>query len=182
MTAPAISRTHQQPTGDAELELTPQELLVQYIMAPDQLEAALAGLTEPDLDVAHTIGKWTIREIVHHIVDMDDISSMLVKAALSHSGCTVDLGWYDSNTVCAAALDYASRPIAPDLALMRAKHQHIEQLLRELPQAWERFVLLKRAGASEVTKLTVRQLIYHQTDHTRHHLEQIRVTRQEHGL
>lgn len=182
MTAPAISRTPQHLIGDTEMELTHQELLVRYIMAPDQLEAALAGLAESDLDVAHTIGKWTIREIVHHIVDTDDIGSMIVKAALSHSGCTFDLDWYDSNTVCAEALDYASRPIAPDLALMRANHQHIEQLLRELPQAWERFVMLKRAAASEVTKLTVSQLLYHQTDHTWHHLEQIRVTRQEHGL
>jgi hypothetical protein len=182
MTAPAISRMDIEPTFVPEMELTHHELFAQFVMVPDQLEAALAGLTESDLDVARTLGTWTIREIAHHIVDADDIAKMIVKAALGHSGCTFGLAWYDSNNVCAQTLDYASRPIAADLALMRANHHHIEQLLCELPDAWDRVVMLKRDAVSEINRLTVSQLIYSQIDHTLHHIEQIRITRQEHGL
>ena len=44
-----------------------------YADGPAKLEAALAGLSEPDLDLALTSDSWTIRQIVHHIADGDDL-------------------------------------------------------------------------------------------------------------
>jgi hypothetical protein len=39
----------------------PGSVLVQYTAGPDQLEAAVAGLTDAQLDLALTAGTWTIR-------------------------------------------------------------------------------------------------------------------------
>jgi hypothetical protein len=54
-----------------------QALLTRYAEGPEQLEAALAGLEETNLDVADTPESWTIRQIVHHIVDGDDLLTSL---------------------------------------------------------------------------------------------------------
>jgi hypothetical protein len=91
------------------------------------------------------------------------------------------LEWYDPNNIWAKTLDYANRPIAHALALLREGHRDIEQLLHHLPDAWERFVMLKRDKTSEERKITVGQLIQTQTGPAFHHIEQIRKTREVHG-
>ena len=45
------------------------ELLSLYADGPAMLEAALVGLSESGLDRAKAPGEWTIRQIVHHVVD-----------------------------------------------------------------------------------------------------------------
>jgi hypothetical protein len=149
---------------------------------PDQLSAALADLSEPDLDLCREEGKWNIRQIVHHIVDADDLAKTIIKAALGNSGCIFDQTWYDMNNTFAETLAYANRAIEPALALFRANHHHIEHLLKHLPDAWERFVMLKYAKVPEGRKITVGYLIQAQTWHAQHHIEQIRATREAHGL
>ena len=51
----------------------PDAIIARYADGPAQLEAAIAGLTEEELDLAQTADTWTIRQIVHHVVDGDDI-------------------------------------------------------------------------------------------------------------
>ena len=48
-------------------------LITQYTDCLAELRAALAELAESDLDLALPEGGWTIRQIVHHIVDGDDL-------------------------------------------------------------------------------------------------------------
>ncbi|MDZ7289409.1 MAG: DinB family protein [candidate division KSB1 bacterium] len=161
--------------------MTTAEILVRYVTLPDELEAALAGLAEADFDLARSPGAWTIRQTVHHIVDADEVTKLIIKAALGNSGCTFGLEWYDLKNSWVTIMNYASRPIAPALALFRANHRDLELLLQQLPEAWERYVMLKREANSELRKVTVGQLIQTQTSHAEHHLEQIRATRQAHG-
>ncbi|MCG3157997.1 MAG: hypothetical protein DKINENOH_04638 [bacterium] len=160
--------------------MTTAEILVRYVALPDKLEAALAGLAEADLELARSAEKWTIRQIVHHIVDADEVTKVIIKAALGNSGCTFGLEWYDLKNSWVPILNYASRPVAPALALFRANHRDLEALLNHLPEAWERYVMLKRDANSELRKITVGQLIQTQTAHAFHHIEQIRATRDVH--
>jgi hypothetical protein len=165
----------------SQQELTNAEILTRYLTLPDQLETALVGLAESDLDLARAPAAWTIRQIVHHIVDADDVTKIIVKAALGNFGCVFGLAWYDPNNTWAKTLDYARREITPALALLRANHRDLELLLCRLPEAWERHVLLQRDQNSEARKITVAQLIQSQTGHALHHIEQIRETRKAHG-
>ena len=47
--------------------------IARYADGPNQLETAIVGLSEEELDIAESDGSWTIRQIVHHVADGDDI-------------------------------------------------------------------------------------------------------------
>lgn len=60
-------------------------LITQYTDCLAQLRTALYGLTETDLYLAPSDGRWTIRQIIHHIVDGDDLWKWCIKAALGNA-------------------------------------------------------------------------------------------------
>ncbi len=158
----------------SQAQRTREKKLAEYAALSDQLEAALAGLSEAELDTAAGEGKWTIRQIVHHISDAQDLIGTVMKVALGNSGSTYDQTWYDMSNTWAETLDYAGRSIAPAGTLLRARLVQIEQLLRHLPDAWERCVNLKTAMTPEGREVTVEYLIDSQTHHALHHIAQIR--------
>ena len=49
---------------------------------PARLEAAVLGLPDDVLDFVPGGGGWTIRQIVHHVVDGDDIWKLGIKLAM----------------------------------------------------------------------------------------------------
>ena len=51
-------------------------ILALYADGPAQLTDVLTGFTESELNLALTTGSWTIRQIVHHIADGDDINAL----------------------------------------------------------------------------------------------------------
>src|SRR5690348_4637382 len=91
----------------------PNETLALYANGPALLEAVLNTLTESDLDLTQASDAWTIRQIVHHIVDGDDIWKTCIKAALGNSQGLFSLEWYGNKQQIewAESWKYASRPI-----------------------------------------------------------------------
>ena len=73
---------------------TSKTILAQYADGPAQLESALAGLTETDLDLTLSADSWSIRQIAHHTVDGDDIWKTCIKTALGNSDALFSLQWY----------------------------------------------------------------------------------------
>lgn len=71
----------------------------------------------------------------------------------------------------AEALDYASRPIGPAVALFRAVREHLVQLLRHLPGAMDRYVATPTGERHPVG-----QAISMVASHALGHTEQILVT------
>lgn len=53
-----------------------------------------AGIKIEELDLPPLVGGWTIRQIVHHIVDGDDLWKACIKAALGNERGEFSLGWY----------------------------------------------------------------------------------------
>lgn len=45
------------------------QLIDDYLSGPQKLRAAIAGMTEDQLDATPVPGKWSTRQIVCHIVD-----------------------------------------------------------------------------------------------------------------
>ena len=157
---------------------TPERILAQFAAGPQELDLALAGLSEPHLDVARAVDKWTIRQIVHHIVHGDDHVTMCIKAAIGNPGCTFEHSWYD-HQAWVEALNYAGRALTPGLDHLRANRRLVVQLVQHVPDAWEKHVLLTRSNAH---KLSVGDAILILASHIPWHIEQIRETRQVHGL
>ena len=60
------------------------EILELFKRGPGILENALAGLSDTELDYVPSNGGWSIRQIVHHLVDGDDLWKMYIKIALGN--------------------------------------------------------------------------------------------------
>jgi uncharacterized damage-inducible protein DinB len=160
-----------------------QVLLERYADGPQQLEAALAGLEGHDLDAAQTAENWTIRQIVHHIVDGDDLWKMCIKASLGDSRGLFSYRWYweKPQDEWADHWAYAEREIKPSLALFRANRAHVVQLLQRMPDAWERYTLITLASGEE-RATSVRYVVEMQSRHVESHVADIRDIRRKHNL
>ncbi len=128
---------------------TPAQSIALYAAGPDALDAALTGLSNDDLDWKPSPNEWSIREIVHHIVDSDATALFRVKMALAEPGRVMLGNPYNPDT-WAASLDYAGRDIAPGLALLRATRAHVLQLLDHLPDAMQRTVQNPQGDSTSV--------------------------------
>ena len=159
-----------------------EESLDRYVSGPDKLEAALAGLSESDLDLSRASGEWTIRQIVHHLVDGDDMWSQAIKMALGASGCTFDLSWYPGNDSWASELGYAGRPVEPVVTLFRAHRSCIAQLLERIPDSWQHYVVLVAPWVPHGQQMRVDALVNLLTEHGTEHVEEIQRVREQHGL
>jgi catechol 2,3-dioxygenase-like lactoylglutathione lyase family enzyme len=119
---------------------SPEEWLALYKQGMDELEAALEGLEDADLDLALAPGEWTIRQIVHHVADGDGLFLLGMKMALAEPDRTYVQNWPKDNQSYSANLKYAERDVAPSLALLRAIRLNIIQLIEHIPDAWQHSV------------------------------------------
>lgn len=155
-------------------------IVARYGEGPAQLEQALAGLQDADLDAPPAQGGWTIRQIVHHIVDGDDLWKLGIKAALGNEQGEFTLAWYWvlPQDTWADRWAYAGRPIEVSLALLKATRAHVTELLAHVPDAWSRSISVRRPSG-ETTRLTVGAVVEMQTEHLQHHLRRILSIREE---
>jgi uncharacterized damage-inducible protein DinB len=157
-------------------------VLTRYAEGPEQLERALAGLDELGLDASRSPGAWTVRQIVHHIVDGDDIWKLCIKSALGNEDGEFTLAWYGAQPqeVWADRWKYSARSVDVSLALFRANRNHVLQLLQHVPDAWQRSIRMVAADG-KIRRVTVGRAIQIQADHVMHHIEQIVATRVARG-
>jgi len=100
------------------------------------LEQTVSGLRDSELDFKPPRGGWCIRQIVHHIVDGDDIWKFGVKMAIGNEQAEFSLGWYSSQTqdTWADRWAYNQRSIGASLSLLKAIREHVLQLLTSVPE------------------------------------------------
>lgn len=199
LTARGLSDSHLEQTDEGDRKLTikdpsnytisyieraqrsPEETRAQYSRGGDDVEAALAGLAEADLDLTRAPEEWSIRQIVHHFAEVDAMFLMIFELALAQSGGTFIRSSYDQ-THWAETLAYRERAIEPSLALIKATRWHIAHLFQHIPDHWDRYVLLKFANdEGEGHKVTVGELLVGMNWHQAEHLAEIYETRRIHG-
>lgn len=156
--------------------------LARFMEGPALLERALAGIQDTDLDAPPSQGGWTIREIVHHLVDGDDLWKVCIKVALGNEQAEFSLDWYRTQPQEAWAEQwaYTNRSLDVSLALLKAIRNHIDQLLRHVPDGWHRSVGFREPNG-KIEPLPVGAIVKMQADHIEHHLKQIRALRSEVG-
>ena len=152
-----------------------EEQLALYARGPDDLEAALAGLSREDLDQARS-GHRTIRQIVEHVIADDARWTMCMQVAVARPGYTYGHEWFGGKRTepWAELWDGREHAIAPLLTLLRANRTHILAMLHHLPEAWTRHVQFTRAAEQEAQTLTVGQMIWLQATHALEHIDEIR--------
>jgi hypothetical protein len=157
---------------------SPEEQLALYAQGPDDLDAALAGLSSEDLDQTH-VGPWTIRQIVKHIVDDDVRWTMCMQVALIMPGYTYEDEWFSGTRrgPWAESWDGKEHSIAPLVILLRSNRMQMLALLHHLPDAWTRYVRFARAAEQEAQMLTVGQMVWRQATHALEHIDEIHLAR-----
>lgn len=139
------------------------------------LEEVLKNLTDSDLDSAPSAGGWTIRQIVHHIADGDDLWKLGIKMAMGNQQPEFSLEWYKElpQQAWAERWAYNRRSIIESLSLLKAVRTHLLQLLESIPDAWGRVVVVRNPDG-EMEQVPVGFVIQMQADHLRHHLKRIK--------
>ncbi|MGG1517581.1 DinB family protein [Paenibacillus oryzisoli] len=158
-----------------ELHPADEEIVRMYEDGIEALEKAVAGLSEEQLDLSEMQGKWSIREQVLHVIDLELVTLHKVKFALAEPG-----RFYQGNAFQAdswhAGLAYARRSIANELGLFRAARQHLLGLCRELPDALARTIWTERREER------VAGLLKMMAGHANHHIRAVQRIRDRHGV
>ena len=96
---------------------------------PRALRAAVAGLSDAQLDTPYRDGGWTVRQVVHHVPDSHLNAYIRTKWALTEETPTIKP--YDENA-WSKLQDSALTPIDVSLTLLEAVHSRWVTLLRSL--------------------------------------------------
>ena len=161
---------------------TTQQILAQYADGPALLDSAIAGLSESDLNLALSDASWSIRQIVHHIIDGDDIWKTCIKAALGNSDAVFSLQWYTAKPQMEWSENWAySRSLESSLALYHANRRHIVDLIEHIPGACEKSALLQRPGKEDI-RITVFDVVELHVQHLTDHIKDIEAIRHAHNI
>ncbi|HLY17274.1 MAG TPA: bacillithiol transferase BstA [Bryobacteraceae bacterium] len=97
--------------------------------APARLRAAVAGLTEQQLETPYRPGGWTVRQVVHHVADSHINSYCRFRLALTEARPAIK--GYDE-ALWAELTDSRTAPVEMSLALLEALHRRWVLLLRSM--------------------------------------------------
>lgn len=151
-----------------------QGLIASLDGTPARLRAAIAGLSEEQLETPYRPDGWTVRQTVHHVADSHMNAYVRFRLGLTEEIPIVKP--YDENR-WAQLEDGCHADPELSLKLLDALHQRWTILLRSLPS--EAFTKLLRHPESGVMSLDVVLQSYEW--HGRHHIAHITSLRQRMG-
>ncbi|MEO6213038.1 MAG: YfiT family bacillithiol transferase [Vicinamibacterales bacterium] len=125
------------PTGkltyDDHLTAEKRTTLIRRIAeTPAALRAAVAGMTESQLDTPYRPGGWSVRQLVHHVPDSHMNAYVRFKLALTEDNPTIKT--YDE-AAWANVADTRLTPVDVSLALLDAVHHRWVILMRSMSDA-----------------------------------------------
>lgn len=151
-----------------------QEWINQISEAPAQLRAAIAALTDEQLDTPYRDGGWTVRQVVHHLVDSHMNSVIRFKLALTETEPTIKP--YEEHLWVQLA-DARKAPLQDSLILLEALHRKWVTLLESLTdEEYGRVFIHPHQGP---IRLDTNLGIY--AWHGRHHIAHIQSLRERMG-
>ena len=144
-------------------------LVARYKEGYQRVAEALAGASDAELDARPAPGKWTAREIVHHLADSEMTSAIRLRRLIAEDRPVIH--GYDQEEF-ARRLHY-ERPLNASLAAFKAARESTAALLDLLDEAeWAREGTHSESGAYSVLKWLE---IY--AAHAHDHADQIRRAR-----
>jgi hypothetical protein len=148
---------------------TRRKLIDQYKDGYRAVAEALAGATAEDLDARPAPGKWTAREVVHHLADSEMTSAIRLRLLLAVDNPAI-LG-YDQEEF-ARRLFY-DRPIEASLDAFKAARRTTGEILDCMSEDdWRR-----EGTHNEHGRYTIDRWLEIYSTHAHAHAEQIRVAR-----
>lgn len=149
-----------------------QELIARYRDGYDEVLRSLEGFPEEQLGARPLPGKWSAREIVHHLADSEMTSAIRLRRLLCEENPHIQ--GYDQDEY-AARLRYNERDTAPALEAFRAARATTAQLLGAMTdEDWSR-----EGTHSESGRYTAEDWLRIYAAHAHDHAAQIRRLREE---
>jgi hypothetical protein len=109
-----------------------QTLIDQIAATPEKMRAAVAGLSDEQIDTPYRPEGWTVRQVVHHVPESHMNSYVRFKLAITEEEPTIKAYFEDRW----AQLDDAQHaPIGLSLNLLDALHERWVWFLRSLKDA-----------------------------------------------
>jgi DinB family protein len=148
---------------------TRKKLIDQYKDGYRVVAEALAGATAEDLDARPAPGKWTAREIVHHLADSEMTSAIRLRLLLAVDNPAILA--YDQDEF--ARRLYYDRPIEASLDAFKASRRTTGEILDCMSvDDWRR-----EGTHTEHGRYTIDRWLEIYSTHAHKHAEQIRVAR-----
>ncbi len=146
----------------------------QIAETPARMRAAIAGLSESQLDTPYRPGGWTVRQLAHHVPDSHINSYTRFRLALTEDQPVIksyeEARWAELS-------DARSMPVEPSLVLLESLHARWVPLLRSLSEAeWKRTFRHPELG---LIRLEQNAALY--AWHGRHHVAHITSLRERMG-
>lgn len=154
--------------------MTPEErndLIAQYAAGYDEVMNALNGFPAESLGAHPIQGKWSAREIVHHLGDSESTSAWRLRKLLVEDNPLIQ--GYDQDQF-ASKLRYNERDMAPALEAFRYARESTMQVIALMTEDdW------KRAGThSESGAYSTEDWLRIYANHARNHAAQIQRLRE----
>ena len=147
-----------------------QALIAQYKAGYDEVARSLEAFPAESLSAHPLPGKWSAREIVHHLADSEMNSAIRLRKLLTEENPTIQ--GYDE-AFYATRLGYNERDIAPALDALRGARATTGQLLDAMTDSdWAR-----EGTHSESGRYTAEDWLRIYADHAHDHADQIRRAR-----
>ena len=167
------------PVGPFKFEgtLSPEQrltLIDQIAATPDKMRAAVAGLSEEQLDTPYRPEGWTVRQVVHHVPDSHLNSYVRFKLALTEEHPTIRA--YDEN-LWANTDDALTAPVEISLDLLEALHRRWVLFLR----SFEDKDFSRTFHHPELGSVSVDKNVALYAWHGRHHVAHITSLRERMG-
>jgi hypothetical protein len=144
-------------------------LIAKYKDGYREVAAALEGASDKELDARPATGKWTAREIVHHLADSEMTSAVRLRLLIAEDNPMIRA--YDEK-LFAARLHY-DRPIESSLLAFRAARLSSGELLDRLSDA----DFTKTGTHPDHASYGVERWLEIYADHAHKHADQIRRAR-----
>lgn len=114
---------------------------------PNELQAAVKGLTPEQLETPYREGGWTVAQVVHHVADSHLNAYLRMKFILTEDKPLLK-GY--SQDVWAARDDARAKQVAPSITLLKGLHKRWVAMLKKVGRAeWKRTGIHSERG--EVT-------------------------------
>ena len=151
-----------------------RSLIDKYEAGADHLAQAIRGLTPDDLLAApapgKTVGKWTIQQVVIHLMDSDLISIDRMKRIIAMENPSL-IG-YDENLFIKHLMP-EEQSAEDAITILRLAFKNFARVLRKLPdEAFQR-----QGTHNERGPVTLGDYLKHMVGHMEHHLKFIHAKR-----